>query len=178
MTEPLESDYDWQGPVALSVVVLLAGIGLLAYARPVGWISAALVLTGCWVAYGFVVYRRTRAYLRVDGPTLTVRSFRAFHEISGPDLVKVSQLLTRRGPSYRLTVRAADGRLVRYGAPTARLRRGHSTLFGWILTWAPQAELDHGSRRTLQILRERGALPESRTEPERPEPDPKSDDRA
>ena len=51
------------------------------------------------------------------------------------------------------------GRLVHCGAPTALLRRGHTTLFGWILTWAPQAELDKGARRTLQTLRERGALP-------------------
>ena len=56
----------------------------------------------------------------------------------------MTQLLTPSGPSYRLTVRAEDGRLARYAAPTALLRRGHSTLFGWILTWAPQTELDTG----------------------------------
>ena len=60
----------------------------------------------------------------VDGADLTVRTFRDFHRIEGARVVKMTQLLTPNGPSYRLTVRAEDGRLARYAAPTALLRRG------------------------------------------------------
>ena len=51
------------------------------------------------------------------------------------------------------------------------LRRGHATLFGRILAWAPQTELDRGSRRTLQTLREGGASPDADDAAE-PSPDP------
>jgi len=42
--------------------------------------------------------------------------------------------------------------------PTALLKTGHSTFFGWLLSQAPQAELDKGSRKTLEQLRIRGLL--------------------
>jgi hypothetical protein len=42
--------------------------------------------------------------------------------------------------------------------PTALLRTGHSTLFGWLLRHAPQAELDKGSQKTLEELRIRGLV--------------------
>ncbi len=159
MPHPLELAYNWRLPVAVSTVGLVACVGLLARSQVLGWISAAVVLVLCYAVFLGVVWWRTQAYLMVDGADLTVRTFRAFHRIDGARVVKMSQLLTPNGPSYRLTVRAEDGRLARYTAPTALLRRGHSTLFGWILASAPQTELDRGSRRTLQTLRERGALP-------------------
>lgn len=65
------------------------------------------------------------------------------------------------------------GRLAPYRVPTGWLRAAHSTLFDWILTWAPQAELDKGSRRTRQTLRERGALPYPDPQPDEPYPDEK-----
>ncbi len=166
MAHPLESAYNWRLPVSVSSVGLVLCIGLLARSQTVGWLSAAIVLALCWVAFMGVVWLRTQAYLMVDGDTLTVRSFRTMHEIKGADVVKVIQVLTPSGPSYRLVVRTADGTVQRYGAQTALLRRAHSTLFRWILTWAPQAELDKGSRRTLQTLRERGALPYPDDEPD------------
>lgn len=161
MAQPLVSAYDWRPPVGVSTVALVVCVALLARSQVVGWLSAAVVVVLCWACYVAVVWRRTRAYLMVDGDTLTVRTFLDRHQILGADLVQVVQVLTPRGPSYTLRVRAADGTLARHGAPTALLRRGHATLFGWILTWAPQAELDKGSQRTLQILRDRGTLPSS-----------------
>jgi hypothetical protein len=170
MARPLELTYSWRLPIAVASVGLVAGIAILARGQALGWVTAAVVLMLCYGTVLAVVWVRTQAYLRVDGPVLTVRAFLAYHEIEGSSLVKVAQVLTSRGPSYRLTVRGEDGRLARYAAPTALLRHGHSTLFGWILAEAPQAELDKGSRRTLQILRDRGALPcpddfETNTEP-------------
>ena len=157
MAHPLESAYNWRLPVTVSTVGLVLCVGLLGRSQAVGWLSAAIVLALCWLVFLGVVWLRTQAYLMVDGELLTVRTFREFHRIAGPDLVRVGQVLTPSGPSYRLYVRGAA--LTKYTAPTALLRRGHSTLFGWILAWAPQAELDKGSQRTLQTLRERGALP-------------------
>lgn len=173
---PLESTYHWQVPVVVSSVVLVAGIGILARGQVVGWWSAAVVLVLCYAVYLGVVWVRAQAYLLVDGPVLTVRTFRTFHRIEGPDLVKVAQVLTAKGPSYKLSVRTDEGHMVRRSAPTATLRRGHSTLFGWILTWAPQAELDAGSRRTLQTLRDRGALPYPDDEPSEQAGDPSTSD--
>ena len=113
-----------------------------------------------WAGFVASVLVRTRAYLMVDGSRLTVRNFRDLHTIEASQLISVSEFLSfRRGPSYRLTVRDAEGRKHRYVAPTALLRGGHSTLFRWILTHAPQAELDRGSRRTVEQLQIRGLLP-------------------
>ena len=159
MAHPLELAYNWRLPVAVSSVGVVLCIGLLARSQAVGWLSAAIVLALCWLAFLGVVWLRTQAYLMVNGDTVTVRTFRTLHHVKGADLVRVTQVLTPSGPSYKLGVRGADGTLTRYGAPTALLRRGHSTLFRWILAQAPQAELDKGSQRTLQTLRERGTLP-------------------
>ncbi len=172
MAHPLELAYNWRLPVAVSTVGLVACVGLLARSQVLGWVSAAVILVLCYAVFLGVVWWRTRAYLMVDGADLTVRTFRDFHRIEGARVVKMTQLLTPNGPSYRLTVRTEDGRLARYTAPTALLRRGHSTLFGWILAWAPQTELDRGSRRTLQTLRERGALPHADDTADEPPPDP------
>lgn len=164
MAHPLESAYNWRLPVVMSTVGLVLCVGLLARGQVVGWLSAAIVLVACWLLFLGLVWVRTQAYLMVDGDTVTVRTFRRFHDVKGADVVAVAQVLTPSGPSYRLTVRGdADGRRVK--VPTALLRKGHSTLFRWILAWAPQAELDKGSRRTLQTLRERGSLPYPEDDP-------------
>ena len=156
MVHPLELAYDWRLPVALSSVGLVASIGILVRSQVVGWLSAAILLVLCYAVFVAVVWVRTQSYLLVDGAFLTVRTLWEFHRIEGASVVKVTQVLTRRGPSYKLAVRREDGRRARYGVPTALLRRGHSTLFDWILTWAPQAELDKGSRRTLQTVARAG----------------------
>ena len=74
-------------------------------------------------------------------------------------MTALRQFLTRRGPSYRLTVRRPTGP-VRLTVPVALLNGGRSTLFRWILTEAPQADLDRGSRRTLERLRAEGLVPQ------------------
>ena len=173
----LESAYDWRPPVAVSSGLLVVCVGLVAASQAVGWLSAAILLVLGWAAYLGVVWLRTQAYLMVDGDTLTVRTFRDRHAIVGADLVKVVQVLTPSGPSYRLSVRTADGSLRRYRVPTALLRGGHSTLFRWILTWAPQAELDKGSRRTLQTLRDRGTLSHFADDQPSLQPDRPTDER-
>ncbi len=164
MAHPLELAYNWRTPVLVSTVGLVLFVLALVRTAPPGWVSAAAVLTGCWVLFLVVVWLRTRAFLSVDGSTLTVRRWRGRHRIEAGQLVKVAESMTPSGASYRLTVRQADGRVRRRVAPTALLRRGHSTLFAWILTWAPGAELDRGSQRTLADLQDRGLVP---TRPDR-----------
>jgi len=43
-------------------------------------------------------------------------------------------------------------------APVALLRGGHAALFTWILTRAPQANLDNGSQKTVARLKTRGFI--------------------
>jgi hypothetical protein len=159
MARPLELSYHWQPAVLVTTVGLILCAGLLARNRPPGWGATLAVLVVGWLVLLGVIWLRTRAFLLVDGSQLTIRRYRSMHRIEGADLVRVRELMTPSGGSYALTVRTADGALVRHVAPTAVLRKGHSTLFAWILTAAPGAELDKGSRRTLQDLQDRGLVP-------------------
>jgi hypothetical protein len=157
---PLELSYQWQPPVIFATVGAAICIALLASGHAAGWLPVAGIVVVVWAVFVATVLLRTRAYLMVDGSRLTVRRFRHLHTIEADQLTAVSEFLAgRRGPSYRLTVRDADGRKHRYVAPTALLRGGHSTLFQWILARAPQAELDRGSRRTVEQLQIRGLIP-------------------
>jgi hypothetical protein len=56
-----------------------------------------------------------------------------------------------------------DGQTTRVVAPVALLRGGHSALFTWILTRAPQAHLDKGSQKTMALLKTRGLIRRTRS---------------
>ena len=112
-----------------------------------------------WVILVALIYARTRAYLLADGSRLTVRRFKDFHIVEAEELIAVNQVSTPNGASYVLTARGPDGKLRRSVAPTALLKDGRSTLFAWILARAPQAELDPGSRKTVERLQTKGLLP-------------------
>lgn len=158
MAQPLELSYNWRTPVTVATIGVIACLGLLSRGRPVGWFSAAAVLVGCWCLLVGVVWLRTRAYLEIDGSVLITRRFGSFHRIEGSQVVAVREFLTASGPCHTLVWRAPDGAEHRQAVPTALLRRGHSTLFTWILTWAPAAELDRRARRTLGQLQVRGLV--------------------
>ncbi|HEY5821220.1 MAG TPA: hypothetical protein VIT20_04555 [Propionibacteriaceae bacterium] len=157
MAHPLEVSYNWRTPVLFASIGVSICVGVLIRGQVRGWVSAVVVIFALWVAFVGLAYLRTRAYLMVDGPRLTVRRFRRFHTVEGAELVAVRQFLTPSGPSYALSVRGAGGPQ-RVVAPVALLRRGHATLFEWILAYAPDADLDKGSRKTLDQLRERGLV--------------------
>ena len=158
MAHPLELSYNWRTPAFFASVAAAICIGVLARSRATGWLSALVVVVALWALIVGLIYLRTRAYLLVDGSQLTVRRFQRLHTIEAVDLIGVAQFLTPNGPSYRLTVRGADGRTTRVVAPVALLRGGHSALFTWILGRAPQAQLDKGSRRTAEQLKTRGLI--------------------
>ena len=158
MAHPLEPAYSWRTPVVVSGVGLVISIGLLARGQAVGWGSVAALLVALWGVFLLVAYRRSRAYLLVDGYHLRIRPFRRFVDIDGRQVLAVRQVPTPRGPSFRLTVRTAEGTTSRHLVPTAWLRGGQSTFFTWLSAHAPQAELDKGSRRTLDLLQERGLV--------------------
>ena len=158
MSQPLRLSYNWQLPVILWTSGALLAIALLVRTRSAGWVGVALIVGAVWAIMVGLVYLRARAYLQVDGRQLTVRRFGRMHTISGPQVLRVGEFLTARGPCHRLTV-TLDGGTAKYTAPTALLKTGHSTFFGWLLSQAPQAELDKGSRKTLEQLRIRGLLP-------------------
>ncbi len=158
MAHPLELSYDWRPPVLFATVGVFVCLALVIRGRANGWVSTAIVLTLLWIAFLAITYLRTRASLMVDGSRLIVRRYRGYQRIEGADLVRVGQFLTASGPSYKLGVRGADGEVRRVVAPVALLRQGHATLFGWILAYAPQAELDRGSAKTLVALQSRGLV--------------------
>ncbi len=158
MAHPLPLSYNWRLPVAIASVAAFACIVVLAQGGGPGWIPVALLVVVVWAAFILVIVRRGRAYLMVDGSTLVLRPWRAYVRVEGPQVRAVRQVLTARGPSFKLTVDGPDGKPVRYLVPTAWLTGGHSELFGWLVSFAPEAELDKGSRRTLDQLRIRGLI--------------------
>ena len=160
MADPVPVAYAWRPPVVLASLALLVGVVAVAHNGAHGWPAAAVVLGLGWVGYLATVWRRSRAFLQVDGAMLRLRHRRGFTEVQGHQVSAVSQFLTRRGPSYRLTVRRPTGGPVRLTVPVALLKGGRSTLFRWILTEAPQADLDRGSRRMLERLRAEGLVPQ------------------
>jgi hypothetical protein len=159
MAHPLTLSYHWQPPVVLSSVGAFACVGIVLRSGAPGRGGVAVVLVVMWAFFLALVWARTRSFLMVDGPRLTVRRFRHLQTVEGDRVVGVRQVMTAHGPCYALLTREPDGRERRVVAPVALLRAGHSTLFGWILARAPQAELDRGSTRTLEQLRVRGLLP-------------------
>lgn len=158
MAHPLELSYNWRPPFMFATIGVFVCLALVIRGRVNGWVSTAILLTLLWVAFLAITYLRTRASLMVDGSRLIVRRYRGYQTVEGADLVTVRQFLTASGPSYRLGVRGAAGQVRRLVAPVALLRQGHATLFAWILAYAPQAELDRGSRKTLVELQNRGLV--------------------
>ena len=160
MAHQLELSYNWRTPVAIVVTLAAVGcIAVLARGQVRGWITVLLLVV---VHLGrcslFVMVRRARSYLMVEDEVLVLRPWRAYVRVRGDQVRAVKQVLTARGPSYRLTVALPDGRTVRYLVPAAWLRGAHPVLFNWLLTYAPDAELDKGSRKTLELLRRRGVI--------------------
>jgi hypothetical protein len=158
MAHPLPLSYHWQVPVLFSSVGLFVCGGVLIRGRPDGWLPVVLILVALWASFVLLVWLRTRAYLMVDGAVLHTRHRLTLSEVRGLEVEAVRQFLTPNGPSYKLRLRrdAAGGRWVT--VPTALLSGGHSTLFTWLLTRAPDAELDPASRKTLEQLRVRGLV--------------------
>jgi hypothetical protein len=158
LAHPLEQSYNWRTPTTFASLAAVICIAVLVRGRVNEWLPALLVVVALWGLLVGLIYLRTRAYLMVDGSRLTVRRVRKFHTIDAADLVAVGEFLTPNGPCYRLTVRSPDEGTTRVVAPVALLRGGHSALFTWILTRAPQAELDKGSLKTVAQLRTRGLI--------------------
>jgi hypothetical protein len=157
MPRPLELSFDSRGPIAVSTGGAVLVILLLSLTGSYGWPAVAGVVAMLWAGYLITVWLRTRAFLMVDGSRLTVRRYRGLHIVDGSQVQRVTEYFTRRGPCHKLTVGSAGG-IRRYAVPTALLRTGHSTLFGWLLRHAPQAELDKKSQKTLEQLRIRGLV--------------------
>jgi hypothetical protein len=162
MAHRLELSYNWRQPVMYASIGLVVCAGLLTRGRVRGWWVVLLIVVAMYALFMVVVWLRTQASLMVDGAELEARHRRTFHRVRATDLVSVRQFQTPHGPSYKLVLRA--GAIPEAGTrsvivPTALLRGGHSTLFRWILTEAPQATLDKGSERTARELQRRGAIP-------------------
>ena len=158
MPHPLEQSYNWRTPSTLASIAALICIAALARGRVNGWLPALVLVVVAWAFIVGIIYLRAQAYLMVDGSRLTVRRFWKLTTIEGADLVAVKEFLTPKGPSYRLSVRGPAGQITRVVAPVALLRGGHSALVTWILTQAPQADLDKGSQKTVALLKTRGLL--------------------
>lgn len=158
MPHPLEQSYNWRTPATFASIAAVICVGALTRGQVNGWLPALVVVVALWALVVSVIYLRTRAYLMVDGSRLTVRRFRRLITIEAADLVAVSEFVTPNGSSYRLSVSGSDGHITRVVAPVALLRGGHSALFRWILTQAPQAHLDKGSQKTVALLKTRGLL--------------------
>ncbi len=161
MAHALELAYNWRTPVTFATVGLSVCIGVLVRQQASGWLPVVVILVLAWAGFLVLVWLRTRASLLVDGRRIQVRHARSYHDVDGHQVVAVREVWTPHGPSYRLAVADGEGATRRVTVPAALLRRGHATLFAWILAEAPQAELDAGSARTLAELRRRGLVERS-----------------
>jgi hypothetical protein len=159
MAHPLELSYNWWTPALFASVGAVVCVGIVLRGDGDGRIGVAAVLVVLWAGCLAVVWARTRAVLMTDGPRLSVRRVVSIRTVEGASLVRVQQRHSAAGPCYTLVSRDGAGREQRVVAPVALLRGGVPTLFGWLLTHAPQARLDPGSRRTLERLHERGSVP-------------------
>ena len=155
MPQPLQSSYHWQPPVAVSTIGLIVCIGILIRGQANGWVGVVVILFALWAGFVALVWSRTRASMMVDGPILTVRRVRRFVQLDGRRLDRVQEFRTPYGMSYRVTMSDDPAP---YIIPTALLSKGHSTFFGWVLTWSPGADLDRGTLKSIDQLRTRGLL--------------------
>lgn len=155
MSRPLELSYNWRTPVGITSIGLVICVILLVRSQTNGWLGVVVVLVLLWAAFMAVVWVRTRAMIEVDGYRLRVRRLREIHVLDGRRVASVREYLTASGPSYKVRM-FGDEKV--YYVPAALLRTGHSTFFDWLLTYSPDAELDKGSRKTIDQLRTRGLI--------------------
>ncbi len=155
MVHPLESSYRWRTPVAVASVGALVTASLVAESQAAGWLAVVALLLALWLGFLGVVWLRTRAFMMQDGPILKVRRFREFVELDGRLVEQVRETLSPNGLCYRVRLAGDD---TSYYVPAAMLKTGHSTFFDWLLTWAPDADLDKGCRKTIETLKTRGLL--------------------
>lgn len=155
MPRPLELSYNWRTPVGVATIGLIICVIVLARSRATGWLGAIAALVLFWAVFMAVVWTRTRALIEVDGDRLRVRRFWNIHVLDGSRIASVREYLTARGPSYKVRLTDDDKT---YYVPSALLQQGHSTFFTWLLSHSPDAELDKGSRKTIDQLRTRGLI--------------------
>lgn len=155
MSRPLELSYNWRAPASFATVGLIICVIVLVRSRTVGWGGAVTAVVVLWALFMATVWGRTRALIEVDGEVLRVRRYFTTHELAGPQVKTVREYLTASGPSYKVRL-AQDDRT--FYVPSALLRQGQSTFLGWLLSHCPDAELDKGSRRTIDQLRTRGLI--------------------
>lgn len=155
MAHPLELAYHWQPPVSIATIGAIVSITIVVRSQTEGWLAVALVLAGIWAIFMIIVWLRCRAYLMVDGPILSVRRYRRIHQLDGREVKAVSRYLTTHGAGFKIII-GSGART--FFVPAGLLKKGHTALFGWLLEWAPGAELDKGSRRTLEELQARGLV--------------------
>ncbi|MVA74567.1 hypothetical protein GC722_00735 [Auraticoccus sp. F435] len=149
----LDSSVRWQPPVVVASTAAVVMTLLLVRERAPGWGVVVLLVLALLAVYLLVVWLRTRARMAVSGSTLTVRRWRDVHRVEAAEVTAVRQRLTQHGPDFVLQ---AGGR--RVVVPASRVRRGHSAFFDWLLAHGREPELDKGTRRTLQVVRERGLI--------------------
>ena len=111
MAQPLPLSYNWRTPLVFATAALVVLLGILIRGRAVGWWSAALLLLLCWAGYCLVVWSRTRAYLLAEGPVLTIRRWRSYQRIEGPEVRAVKEVTTPSGLfTIRFSVSSNKGR--------------------------------------------------------------------
>jgi len=155
MSRPLELSYHWRAPASLATIGLIICVTVLVHSRTAGWGGAVAGVAVLWALFMATVWGRTRALIEVDGDLLRVRRYFTTHELSGADVTTVREYLTANGPSYKVRL-ARDDRTCY--VPSALLRQGQSTFLGWLLSHCPDAELDKGSRKTIDRLRTQGLI--------------------
>lgn len=158
MARRLSPSYHWWRPVVVASIVALGSSALIVSSSSAGRATVVTILLLIWAAYCASRLLLARAMIEIDGATLRVRRFRHWHALEGPTVVRVKEAMTIRGANFRVCTTDVPRGIV---VPCTLLHGGHSTLFSWLLVYAPRAELDRGAQRTLKQLRQRGLVEEN-----------------
>ncbi len=175
-TYRLRNTYPLWRPVLITTPIAVVVCVLIATGAGAGRDTVVAIIVVIWVAYLTSRVALSRAAMETQGAVLRVRRVLRWHELPGPQVTRLTQALSPRGPNFRIgTTENPSGVL----APCALVHGGQSILFTWLLTFAPSAELDPGATRTLRLLEQRGLVTPrlSRSpEPDPTEPDPTEPD--
>lgn len=151
----LVNTFDWPKRCIFAGLAFVVVAGILIYQQALGWVTAVLVIAVVAGSYCAWSWWRGQAWAEFDGDQLTLGNGRTETRISAADITAVRHIMNRNSPDFALVT--ADNR--RHTMRTSRLATGHSSLFRWLLAYAPQASFDRGSVRTREMLESRGLLP-------------------
>lgn len=150
----LPLSYDWKSRLLMTGLPIIIITAALAIMRQEGWLVMFSFAAALWAMWAFTVLLKARAALRIDEDNrLYARRFFKTRSTLGSQVTRVTEIPNGRSPDIML--HTDHGKIA---VAASRLNGGHSTLFAWLATQAPDVEMDRGAERVQTTLENRGLL--------------------